>query len=108
MRAAAVIVGFLFSILILITGGTIAPILGGLGLIASLALCVHRRAGFVLMLAPAVLAVIAAFTNGPGFLFYAVIYGLLALMARQSLRRHERNEARAERMDRYVRHQLGE
>lgn len=108
MRAAAVILGFLFSVLLLLFGGVVGPLLGGLGLIASLALWINRRAGFYLLVLAATVALIAAFNNGAGFLFEAAIFALLALMARSSLRRHERNEARAERMDRYVRQQLGE
>lgn len=107
MRATTVIIGLTFSTLLLF-GDSVEIVIGTFGLLASLALWAHRWSGFVLLLVPAGFSALTVFTVDAYMIIGAIVYGVLALMARQAAMQHDRNEARAERMDRYVRQQLGE
>ena len=105
MRAVIVILGILLSaleFLFVAPSNDIGFAVGTFGLLASLALIVSRRAGF------AGLVITAAFSLMAVFWVEAVVFGGLAFLTWRLIRQHRINEERAERMDRYVRSQLGE
>ena len=116
MRAATVIFGILFSLTLTIFGGAESAFaIGFFGIVASVTLIIHRKAGFIAFLIPAAFSLIASVNVAPGFLFEAVVYGLLAFMAYRTVKAHEAAKQerriaaeRGERHDRYVRQQLGE
>lgn len=116
MRAVTATLGLIFSVLILMfSGDSPDSVVGFLGLLASLALMIHRQAGFVLMFLPLAASVVGIFTVSTGYILYVVVYGLLTWAAYRIVKRHEAQvhermlaAERAERHDRYIRQQLGE
>lgn len=98
------------------SGNDVSFAVGVLGIIASVALLANIAAGFYALFGLAiVLGVAVVHSAEAAALPFAVVYGLLAFLAyrvkigREAQRRQRQQEvARAERMDRYVRQQLGE
>ena len=113
MRATAVILGLLFGGFIVMVdsqadaaGGVL---IGAIGFLGGLLTWIHPRAGqfgFAVAIALAALATVT--NNDPGYVVYVVMFAVPALFAWRAAERNKANAERADRMDRYVRSQLGE
>ena len=108
MRVLIVIFALAFSVVEVLFGGIAGPLLGLIGILATFAFIAHRRAGTIGYAIVVVLALLATLRSGGDYWLELAVYALLTVGARSEANRHARDEARAERMDRYVRQQLGE
>ncbi len=111
MRATAVLLGIVFGGIILVYDGARgepSALIGLIGLLGAFLTMLHPRWGFNAFLAAAILSVLIALgdVNTTGFLIYAVMFGIPAMLAYRSAKRNQIAEERAERADRYVRQQM--
>lgn len=117
MRWMAVLLGVGFSVLVLMFAAPGSPsrAIGTFGLLASLAMIIHPRAGFIAFFAPLGLSLLGMANIERSYVIYVIPYAVLTLLAFRVVedRKARKQEyilaaERAERADRYIRQQLGE